>query len=158
MKILLIKRHKSYRRVYRITEAIADRSQHYNVDHDLIIALMYVESDFKPGAKSGPGARGLMQVMPFWTSKKQCYKKNLWNIEQNIDCGIQIYLYYLEKYKTQKLALCAYNQGSGLLNKALRLKQNPDNGYAKNVTKYFKRLKRVNKYRDMFAIAPLYRK
>ena len=61
------------------------RSVHYEatragLDPQLVLGLIQVESGFKKYAVSSAGARGYMQVMPFWTritSYNVCYTKLL---------------------------------------------------------------------------------
>jgi len=157
-KILFLKPSQSYKTANKIAAIVMQKSEEYKVDSDLIISLMRLESGFNPYARSKAGAQGLMQVMPFWTWKgKKCHGKNLWDMEQNIDCGIQIYLHYLKKYGgDQNIALVTYNRGPWLVNKSLKKGEDPDNGYARNVNKYLRRLKKVNDLSKNLEFSPLY--
>ena len=81
---------------------------------ELVLAVIDVESNFNPAAISRAGARGLMQVMPFW--KKEIGKPNdsLFNIRTNLRYGCTILKYYLDKEKGNLFkALGRYNGSRG---------------------------------------------
>ncbi len=74
------------------------------VPFSLIVGLIEVESHFKPWAVSKKGARGLMQVMPFWVKNKKAdlglkSKFDLHDIGTNIEAGIKIFKIHLEEAK-----------------------------------------------------------
>lgn len=94
----------------RISNAVKVASKKYNVDPNLILAVMQKESSFNPNATSKSGARGLMQIMP--SNLKYLGVKNAYNIEENIDGGTKLLKEYLDKYNGNvEMALMAYNGG-----------------------------------------------
>jgi len=70
----------------RIAEAIARYSAKYELDPELVTAVMWVESSGRPWAKSPKGARGLMQVMPYMI-RPMGMAGNLSTIETNVEAG-----------------------------------------------------------------------
>ena len=63
----------------------------------LVMAVIEVESQFKPSAKSYANARGLMQVMPFWAKTiGDGQVKNLHNPRINVRYGCVILRHYLD--------------------------------------------------------------
>lgn len=81
---------------------------------ELVLAVMHVESLFDRFAISRVGARGLMQIMPFW--KKEIGKEtdNLMNIDLNIRYGCVILKAYLKREKGDLVrALARYNGSLG---------------------------------------------
>jgi soluble lytic murein transglycosylase-like protein len=81
---------------------------------ELVLAVIDVESNFNPAAVSRAGARGLMQVMPFW--KKEIGKPgdSLFNVRTNLRYGCTILKYYLDKEKGNLFrALGRYNGSRG---------------------------------------------
>jgi len=85
----------------------------FNLSPELILGLIAVESRFDHFAVSNVGARGLMQVMPFWKKELGSTKDNLFEIETNIRYGSAILRHYLDRYKTLNRALGAYNGSLG---------------------------------------------
>ncbi|MBN2072709.1 MAG: lytic transglycosylase domain-containing protein [Actinobacteria bacterium] len=82
------------------------------VDPDLIKEMIKVESNFDPGATSGSGAMGLMQLMP--DTAKSLGVTDAYDIYQNLNGGITMIKKLLESFNGDvKLALAAYNAGSG---------------------------------------------
>lgn len=51
-------------RTPEIRQAVQDASEEFNVDYDLIMAIIEVESSFNPNAIGGQGEIGLMQLLP----------------------------------------------------------------------------------------------
>ena len=66
------------------------------LEPELVLALIEVESHFDEFAISVAGARGLMQVMPFWLNEIQLSDKNLFKITTNLRMGCTILRYYLD--------------------------------------------------------------
>ncbi|HEX2650514.1 MAG TPA: transglycosylase SLT domain-containing protein [Burkholderiales bacterium] len=66
------------------------------LDPQLVLGLIEVESGFRKYATSSAGARGLMQVMPFWTSVFKRPRDNLYARRLNIRYGCVILRYYLD--------------------------------------------------------------
>lgn len=61
----------------------------------LVLALMEVESAFKPSAVSSAGAVGLMQIMPFWIDELGLAADNLKDPARNLRYGCTILAHYL---------------------------------------------------------------
>jgi len=84
------------------------------LDPELVLALIQVESNFDRFAISSAGARGLMQIMPFWLSEIGRPRDNLFHIETNLRLGCTILRYYLDKEGGNlSRALARYNGSLG---------------------------------------------
>jgi soluble lytic murein transglycosylase-like protein len=91
--------------------AEAKRAQ---LEPELVMALIHVESAFKRFAISRVGAQGLMQVMPFWKNEIGRSDDNLTNIETNLRYGCTILKHYINKEKGNLIrALARYNGSLG---------------------------------------------
>jgi len=88
-------------------------SRRHNLSPELILAVIAVESHFDRFAVSNVGARGLMQIMPFWKKELGSKEDNLFNIETNIRYGSAILRIYLNRYGKMSRALAAYNGSLG---------------------------------------------
>jgi soluble lytic murein transglycosylase-like protein len=81
---------------------------------ELVLAVIDVESNFDRFALSHVGARGLMQIMPFWLNEIGRPDDNLFFIETNLRFGCTILKYYLELEKGDlQRALGRYNGSLG---------------------------------------------
>ncbi len=114
-------RHSKYKAVQIAEE--------YNVDVELLLAIVYAESNFNPLAVSKSGAAGLMQMMPHTARelglKVPKYSNKLkptqnanrderFNPTKNLYAGLTYYKKLLEKYRGDlTLTLGAYNVGPG---------------------------------------------
>lgn len=88
-------------------------SQHFELKPELVLSVMMVESHFDRLALSPVGARGLMQVMPFWKKELGSKQDNLFDIETNIRYGCAILKHYVNRYGSLNRALAAYNGSLG---------------------------------------------
>ncbi len=66
------------------------------IEPELVLAVIEVESRFDEYAISVSGARGLMQVMPFWLEEIGISDRNLFKIRTNLRMGCTILRYYLD--------------------------------------------------------------
>ena len=66
------------------------------LDPHLVLAVIDVESKFRKYAVSKAGARGFMQVMPFWTKLIGTTEHNLFNLRTNLRYGCVILRFYLD--------------------------------------------------------------
>ncbi len=93
-------------------EIIEEASRKYDLDSDLIRAVMQAESAFHPFAVSRAGAEGLMQLMPELSDEMGV--SNAFDPRENIMGGVR----YLKRLLTHHngdldLALASYNAGPG---------------------------------------------
>ena len=77
------------------------RAVHYEatragLDPQLVLGLIQVESGFKKYAVSTAGARGFMQVMPFWVKLVGGAEDNLFHLRTNLRYGCTILRHYLD--------------------------------------------------------------
>jgi soluble lytic murein transglycosylase-like protein len=85
-----------------------------NLDPQLVLAVIQVESNFRKYAVSRSGARGYMQVMPFWVGLVGRPGDNLFSLRNNLRYGCVILKYYLEAEKGNlHRALARYNGSLG---------------------------------------------
>ena len=95
------------------------RAIHYEatragLDPQLVLGLIQVESGFKKYAVSSAGARGLMQVMPFWVKVIGRNDDNLFHLRTNLRYGCTILRHYLDIEKGDLYrALGRYNGSLG---------------------------------------------
>ena len=81
---------------------------------ELILAVIDIESRFDRYAISRAGARGLMQVMPFWLEELNRPNDNLFQIEINLRMGCTILKHYIDKEDgNMTQALARYNGSYG---------------------------------------------
>jgi soluble lytic murein transglycosylase-like protein len=79
------------------------------IDPQLVLAIIEVQSGFRRYAVSRAGARGYMQVMPFWTHALRRPNDNLFNPHINLRYGCMILRYQLDRHGGDYvLALTAY--------------------------------------------------
>ena len=93
----------------RLEKRIPDRKQrlellrtvHYEairakLDPQLVLGIIEVESAFRKYAVSSAGARGYMQVMPFWIKQIGQPKHNLFHMRTNLAYGCAILRHYVD--------------------------------------------------------------
>ncbi len=66
------------------------------LDPQLVLGVIEVESGFRKYAVSRAGARGYMQVMPFWTTEAGRPRDNLFHLRTNLIYGCWILRHYLD--------------------------------------------------------------
>lgn len=66
------------------------------LDPQLVLGLIEVESHFNKYAVSNSGARGYMQVMPFWVKEIGTKGQNLFHLRVNLRYGCTILRHYLD--------------------------------------------------------------
>jgi soluble lytic murein transglycosylase-like protein len=87
---------------------------------ELVLAVIDVESNFDRFAISHVGARGLMQVMPFWLQEIGRPEDNLFYVQTNLRFGCTILKYYMDMENGD------LNRALGRYNGSLGKRQYPD--------------------------------
>jgi soluble lytic murein transglycosylase-like protein len=94
--------------------AVHYEAKRAGLDPLMVIGLIEVESGFRKYAISSAGARGFMQVMPFWMAKIGDSKANLFHLRTNLRFGCTILRYYLKQENNDLFrALGRYNGSLG---------------------------------------------
>ncbi len=86
--------NKDYREGFLIS--VHYEATRAGLDPQLVLSLINVESAFKKYAVSSVGARGYMQVMPFWTKAIGNKEHNLFDLRLNLRYGCTILRHYLD--------------------------------------------------------------
>ena len=93
-----------------INTLVEQTAQRYQVDPQLVRAIIQVESDFDTHAVSRKGAMGLMQLIP--ATAERFGVRNPFNPKQNIEGGVNYLKYLLNLFDGDlTLSLAAYNAG-----------------------------------------------
>lgn len=99
---------------FKILKAVHAEANRADLPPELVLAVIEVESRFDRFAVSRAGARGLMQIMPFWLNEIGRPDDNLFHIETNLRFGCTILRHYLDREKGNLLkALARYNGSTG---------------------------------------------
>jgi soluble lytic murein transglycosylase-like protein len=84
------------------------------LDPQLVLGVIDVESKFRKYAVSGAGARGYMQVMPFWVRLIGTRDHNLFHMRTNLRFGCVILRHYIDIERGNLVrALGRYNGSLG---------------------------------------------
>jgi soluble lytic murein transglycosylase-like protein len=95
------------------------RTIHYEavrarLDPQLVLGIIEVESGFRKYAVSIAGARGYMQVMPFWVKQIGQPRHNLFHLRTNLAYGCAILRHYVDVEEGDYFrALMRYNGSLG---------------------------------------------
>lgn len=130
----------------------------YNLDPNIIYAIIECESNFNESASSHAGAIGLMQITPEtyeWaiskTGEKIQQENDLYDPETNIKYGCYIYSLFLNEFKDQQVALACYNAGRGNVKNWLKDSRYSKDGSTlkvipfKETEQYVKKVNNANK-------------
>ncbi len=95
----------------RVAWPLVEHAQNKGLDPATVVSVLLVESEGNPNARNaGSGARGLMQVMPFWAGRMGGCGHNLYSIDDNLCTGTSLLAWSLDRSDgDQHEALLGYN-------------------------------------------------
>ena len=97
-----------------LLKSVQHEATRAGLDPQLVLGLIEIESGFRKYATSTAGARGYMQVMPFWTKLLGRPGDNLYRLRINLRYGCVILRHYLDLEQGDfYLALGRYNGSLG---------------------------------------------
>lgn len=99
-----------YKSLQPYQEYVNKYADMFDLDPDMLNAIMYQESTGNPRAVSPAGAAGLMQLMP--ATAEALGVTDRFNPEQSIFGGAKLLREELDRFGDPELALIAYNAGS----------------------------------------------
>jgi len=100
----------------KIADQVALLAPRYAIDTRLALAVIRVESNFEPGARSAKDARGLMQLIPETAARFNV--RDSYDIGDNVRGGLAYLRWLLSYYKGYiVLAAAAYNAGEGVVDR-----------------------------------------
>jgi TPR repeat protein len=122
--------------IYKLVTKIAPR---YNIETDLAMAFIAVESGFNPNATSSKNAQGLMQLIPETAARFKV--KNAYDPEQNIKGGLAYLDWLLTYFEGDiKLVAAAYNAGENTVDKYKGIPPYPETQkYVKKIATLYKK-------------------
>ena len=134
-----------------VRHLVREAASTYNLDYELLKALITTESGFDAQAISPKGAVGLMQLMPPTAARygvradaKSTIEKKLFDPKTNIGAGARYFRDLVNLFPGNlELALAAYNAGEGAVQRAgNRIPNYPETqNYVKTVSQLYRALK-----------------
>ena len=122
-----------YKLEYR--KEILASAEEFDLDPYLVCGVIFTESGFRPQAKSGVGALGLMQLMPATGLEESellgiegATEEGLTEPALNIRLGCSYLRKLLDEFGTESVALAAYNAGPGRVRQWLKEYGKKDDG------------------------------
>jgi len=117
-----------------LAHAIADLSERYTMEPELILAVIHTESSFRPAVRSRMGAVGLMQLLPRTARPVAAEVGIPWRGAQTLRdplANVHLGIHYLSQLRAQfdgdlHLAVSAYNLGPARVKRYLRKGKRPD--------------------------------
>lgn len=133
-------------KVLTMARTIYQESQEQGVDYRLVLAIIRVESNFRPHITARDGSTGLMQLQPSLAKgiarkKGETYQgaKDLKEPEKNIKFGTYHVAKLMEDYDNVSAALHVYNAGAQRAKIRLAREEEPDTPFVKKVLhEYYK--------------------
>lgn len=128
---------ESAQRIAAVWPLVMEATADFDVEPNLVLGVIWVESRFRPDAKSHMGARGLMQLMPR-TARGLAEQLGLgrprsYDPHFNVYAGTYFLHRLLERYDgVTELAVAAYFAGPGNVTKWIRR----GSGLSASATKY----------------------
>lgn len=139
MLLLVVTRNYYIQFLYpkKYSEYVSKYSKEYNIDENLVYAVIKAESNFNPKAQSSKGAIGLMQllestamdiikVIKFDNKLQYSINDLLLDAETNINFGTKYLSILIDRYNNIEIAVTAYNAGIGTVDNWI------DNGIIKS--------------------------
>jgi soluble lytic murein transglycosylase-like protein len=100
----------------KIADRVAKLAPRYAIDPQLALAVIAVESNFEPGARSVKDARGLMQLVPETAARFNVRDSH--DINDNVRGGLTYLRWLLAYYQGYvALAAAAYNAGEAAVDR-----------------------------------------
>lgn len=144
----------TYQKEY--SNEVAKYSEEFGIDENFVYAVIKVESNFEPYAKSNAGAIGLMQIIEDsfnWVSGKldedTLVFEDMYIPENSIRYGCYMLSYLYNKYNSYELTAAAYHSGMSTVDKWIAdgtvSQNNPDvnNFVGDNTRHYVKKIMRA---------------
>lgn len=125
-----------------LEQKIKDAATRASLDPKLVTAIIRVESNFKPTAKSPKGAMGLMQVMPGTADAAEIHAP--YHTTSNLMGACEYLRSLINRYRGNlKLALAAYNAGPGNVERYKGIPPFPETrDYVRSVLEFYRSLKK----------------
>ncbi|MBI5183431.1 MAG: lytic transglycosylase domain-containing protein [Nitrospinae bacterium] len=130
---------------YYFSEEIESAAYKYDIEPELITAIITAESNFNPNATSPTGAMGLMQLMP--KTALTYMVENPYNPQQNLEGGIRYLRTLLRMFNGDlRLAIAAYNAGENSVKRYNGIPPFPETeGFVKKVISIYDTLMKKEK-------------
>lgn len=127
-------------------DLIQQIAKSYDLNPELVKAVIKIESNFNPKAVSPKGAKGLMQLMP--ATAKRFGVTDAFDPEDNIRGGVKYLAFLFDEFGEQNLdlVLAGYNAGENAVHK-----------YGKEIPPYKETQQYVKKVKAVFLARSRYR-